>query len=110
MADQPKVTTNAVHSAQSKTFVLYDEDHTLGNALRHVVMRDASTDFCGYTVPHPSEKYLHLRIQTRKDTAEDALIDGAETLIKICKTVNSQFDKEFIRAQKNSKKSSGKKN
>ena len=38
------------------------------------------------------------------------LIDGAETLKKICKTVTSQFDKEFIRAQKNSKKSSGKKN
>ena len=110
MADQPKVTTTAAHSAQSKTFVLYDEDHTLGNAMRHVVMRDASTDFCGYTVPHPSEKYLHLRIQTRKDAAEDALIDGAETLKKICNTVISQFDKEFIRAQKNSKKSSEKKN
>jgi len=105
MADVPrKVTTTAIHSKKSKTFVLYDEDHTLGNALRHVVMRDANTDFCGYTVPHPSEKYLHLRVQTRKNTAEDALVDGAETLKKICNTVVTQFEEEFIKAQKKNKK------
>ena len=108
MVDIPKVATKGVHSRQSKTFVLYDEDHTLGNSLRHVIMRDASTDFCGYTVPHPSEPYLHLRVQTRKDTAERALIDGAETLKKICSTVVAQFDKEFTKAQKKMKKGSKK--
>ena len=103
MTDIRKVKTTAVHSKKSKTFVLYDEDHTLGNALRHVVMRDASTDFCGYTVPHPSEKNLHLRIQTRKKSAENALVDGASTLKQICSTVVSEFDKEFLQAQKRSK-------
>ena len=103
MTDIRKVKTTVVHSKQSKTFVLYDEDHTLGNALRHVVMRDASTDFCGYTVPHPSEKNLHLRIQTRKNSAENALVDGASTLKQICSTVVSEFDKEFLQAQKRSK-------
>ena len=34
MTDVPrKVTTTAIHSKKSKTFVLYDEDHTLGNVI-----------------------------------------------------------------------------
>ena len=98
MTDVPrKVTTTAIHSKKSKTFVLYDEDHTLGNALRHVVMRDANTDFCGYTVPHPSEKYLHLRVQTRKNTAEDALVDGAETLKKILREGQRESLEKILR-------------
>jgi DNA-directed RNA polymerase I and III subunit RPAC2 len=46
------------------TFVLHHEDHTLGNALRHVLSQYPDVDFVGYTVPHPSEFLIHLRIQT----------------------------------------------
>ena len=56
-----KLYTTAVHSDSSKTFVFVDEDHTLGNSLRYVIMRDPSTAFCGYTIPHPSENKMHLR-------------------------------------------------
>ena len=48
----------------SRTFVLGDEDHTLGNALRHVLINDARINFAGYCVPHPSEPVVHLRVQT----------------------------------------------
>ncbi|KAL7474551.1 hypothetical protein ACHAW6_000523 [Cyclotella cf. meneghiniana] len=48
----------------SRTFVLGDEDHTLGNALRHVLIRDPRVSFAGYCVPHPSEPVVHLRVQT----------------------------------------------
>lgn len=41
-----------------------DEDHTLGNALRHVLMQNKEVDFCGYSVPHPSEPKMNLRLQT----------------------------------------------
>ena len=41
-----------------------DEDHTLGNALRHVLMQNDEVDFCGYSVPHPSEPKMNLRLQT----------------------------------------------
>ncbi len=53
----------------SRTFVLGDEDHTLGNALRHVLMNDARVDFAGYCVPHPSEPVVHIRVQTNGKTA-----------------------------------------
>ena len=42
--------------------------------------------------------------KTRKKTAEEALVDGAETLKKICNTVVTQFEEEFIKAQKKNKK------
>ena len=35
------------------TFVLHNEDHTLGNALRYMMLKDPDVDFCGYNVPHP---------------------------------------------------------
>lgn len=45
-----------------------DEDHTLGNALRHVLMQNKEVDFCGYSVPHPSEPKMNLRLQTTGKT------------------------------------------
>ena len=39
----------------SRTFAVADEDHTLGNALRHVLIQNEAVSFAGYSVPHPSE-------------------------------------------------------
>nr|XP_046262236.1 DNA-directed RNA polymerases I and III subunit RPAC2 isoform X2 [Scatophagus argus] len=47
------------------TFVLHDEDHTLGNSLRYMIMKNADVEFCGYTITHPSESKINFRIQTR---------------------------------------------
>lgn len=89
---EPKLYTTAVHSETSKTFVFVDEDHTLGNALRYTMMRDPSTTFCGYTVPHPSENKLHIRVQTKAKSAEDTLLKGATDLSSMCDTILSRFD------------------
>ena len=37
------------------TYSFNGEDHTLGNLLRYVLMKDPETLFSGYSVPHPSE-------------------------------------------------------
>jgi DNA-directed RNA polymerase I and III subunit RPAC2 len=68
----------------SKTFCIGDEDHTLGNALRHVLVHRSDVSFAGYSVPHPSEPVVHLRVQTSDDsvTAVDALQAGCRTLIE----------------------------
>ena len=49
------------------------EDHTLGNALRHAVMRQEETAFAGYTIPHPSEHRIHMRVQTKGQNASVVL-------------------------------------
>ncbi len=44
--------------------MFYDEDHTLGNSLRNILSQRADVEFCGYSIPHPSENKLNLRLQT----------------------------------------------
>ena len=80
----------------SATFILGDEDHTLGNVLRHVLMQTAGTEFCGYSVPHPSEPYVHLRVQTDGEkTASGMLKEGLKELGAACDTIESAFDDAF---------------
>jgi DNA-directed RNA polymerase I and III subunit RPAC2 len=49
------------------TFVFGNEDHTLGNCLRHTLMQKRETEFCGYSVPHPYEPKMNVRLQVSKD-------------------------------------------
>ena len=78
----------------SATFILGDEDHTLGNAPRHVLMQTAGRGFCGYSVPHPSEPYVHLRVQTDGEkTASAMLKQGLKELGAACDTIEGAFDK-----------------
>mmetsp|Transcript_25017 Transcript_25017/g.75103 ORF Transcript_25017/g.75103 Transcript_25017/m.75103 type:complete len:131 (-) Transcript_25017:19-411(-) len=78
----------------ARTFVFKDEDHTLGNALRHVLMRHPDTDFCGYSVPHPSEPYMNVRLQTRGRPAVEVLDAGLGQLGSICDALTAQLDRE----------------
>jgi len=79
----------------SRTFAIGDEDHTLGNATRHILMQDSRVNFAGYSVPHPSEPVVHIRVQTNPDsgcTAVDAFKDS-------CKTLHSQCDEVLRRLE-----------
>ena len=43
----------------------------------------AGTEFCGYAIPHPSEPYVHLRLQTDGSvTAREQLRKGLAELAK----------------------------
>lgn len=76
-----------------RTFIFRDEDHTLGNAIRHVLMKDSRTDFCGYSVPHPSEPVVNVRLQTKDGTpAARVMDDGLGNLAQICDTLTTQLN------------------
>lgn len=70
-----------------KTFILRNEDHTLANALRWIILKDTDVQFCGYTIPHPSQREVHLRIQTYKKPALEALRRGLERLAEVTDTI-----------------------
>ncbi|CAB9514489.1 I and III subunit RPAC2 [Seminavis robusta] len=81
--------------ATSRTFVIGDEDHTIGNSARHILMQDARVAFAGYSVPHPSEPIMHVRIQCKADsgcTAMDALKDSCQTLHSQCDIVLQRLE------------------
>ncbi|KAK8869943.1 hypothetical protein IAR55_000511 [Kwoniella newhampshirensis] len=74
------------------TFCLWQEDHTLGNALRWIIMKDPDVEFCGYTAPHPSEPKIHLRIQMYDNlSAVDCLRKGLANLRDLLTTVDSSY-------------------
>ncbi|KAL9641386.1 MAG: hypothetical protein Q9204_000021 [Flavoplaca sp. TL-2023a] len=80
----------ATDSAAS--FQFDGEDHTLGNALRFMIMKNPEVELCGYSIPHPSEAKMNLRIQTYEGTtAYDALEKGFDDLVDLCDVVTMKF-------------------
>ncbi|KAK4887583.1 hypothetical protein RN001_003854 [Aquatica leii] len=84
---------------KSKTFVFHDEGHTMGNALRYVISSYDDVEFCGYTVPHPAESKMHLRIQMRNGRAIDALRRALKDLVKLCDHTIETFNEQLISFQ-----------
>ncbi|KAJ3413796.1 RNA polymerase subunit AC19 [Chytridiales sp. JEL 0842] len=76
----------------SVTFVIKDEDHTLGNSLRYLLMKNPDVSFCGYSLPHPSEYKINLRIQTNGEiTAAQALNKALDDLVDLCQHIRTSF-------------------
>jgi DNA-directed RNA polymerase I and III subunit RPAC2 len=82
-------------SETAASFEFEDEDHTLGNALRYIIMRNPAVEFCGYSIPHPSEAKMNVRIQTYEGedgtTAIEALQKGLDDLMALCDVVTEKF-------------------
>ncbi|KAG4914862.1 hypothetical protein AAZX31_19G040300 [Glycine max] len=93
------------YSDQSKsTFSLVDEDHTFANSVRFTLNQDPRVTFCGYSIPHPSDNRVNIRVQTTGDPAREVLKDGCQDLMLMCQHVRSTFDNamtDFKRTQTN---------
>jgi DNA-directed RNA polymerase I and III subunit RPAC2 len=84
---------------QSATFIFGNEDHTLGNALRHLLIQRNETDFCGYSVPHPYEPKMHVRLQTKNIRAIDGLKQGLSDLEDVSNLLEDRFMEALERFQ-----------
>eukprot|EP00924_Labyrinthula_sp_SR-Ha-C_P007140 augustus_masked-scaffold_8-processed-gene-10.11-mRNA-1 protein AED:0.46 eAED:0.46 QI:0/-1/0/1/-1/1/1/0/113 len=90
----PKVSQIDVAGKHSKTFVFHKENHTLGNPLRKLILKDDRVDLAGYSIPHPMEPKMNIRIQTAEEsgfTASDALEAGLDKLIDVCDDLESKL-------------------
>lgn len=95
----------------SMTFAMAGEDHTLGNALRSLLAGRMDVEFVGYSIPHPTQNEMNLRLQTFGRPAGDILNEGLEDLIGVCghlKKVWRKSVKEFQEKNQVSKPSSRK--
>ena len=96
--DHAAITANIeIHlgpDASVSTFIFHKESHTMGNSVRHMLMKNKKVSFCGYTVPHPLEAKMNLRLQTvgEKYTAKETLEEGLVNLQQVTETVMSKFD------------------
>ncbi|CAN4102258.1 unnamed protein product [Withania somnifera] len=83
---------------QSKaTFSLTDEDHTLANALRFTLNQDPRVTFCGYSIPHPSDARVNIRVQTTGVPAREVLNDSCQDLMLNCEHVRHTFDQAVLK-------------
>ena len=81
-----------------RTFIFKGETHTLGNALRSVILQNPEVLFCGYSMPHPAEDQMYLRIQTVEGiTAQDALRKGLKDLREVCKVTKEKFEEAMCK-------------
>ena len=80
---------------KSATFIFGNEDHTLGNALRHVLSQNASVDFVGYSVPHPYEPKMNIRLQALGENS--AISTLKKSLVDVQEAANV-LDDCFIKA------------
>ena len=73
------------------TYVFNNEDHTLGNLLRTILSGHADVEFVGYSIPHPSEPKMNLRLQTLSKDTNDVLNEGLRTVQNLAKTLRESF-------------------
>ena len=97
----------------SRTFCIGDEDHTIGNSLRHILIQNEQVGFAGYSVPHPSEPVVQIRVQTvppkgrpieEAPTALETLKVACQTLMDQCDIVMQQLEEKLPEVQKDRQK------
>ncbi|XP_059170795.1 DNA-directed RNA polymerases I and III subunit RPAC2-like [Physella acuta] len=75
-----------------QTFILHDEDHTLGNSLKYMLNKNPDVTFVGYSITHPSENKINLRIQTSGKPAVDVLKQALKDLKQMCSHMLTTFE------------------
>ncbi|KAF2095080.1 RBP11-like subunits of RNA polymerase [Rhizodiscina lignyota] len=93
--DEQKIHVLPGSTDTSASFEFLHEDHTLGNALRYIITKNPVVELCAYSIPHPSEPKMHLRIQTFADMEDnnvyDVLRKGLMDLQDLCDVVTENF-------------------
>ncbi|PRP85214.1 hypothetical protein PROFUN_06984 [Planoprotostelium fungivorum] len=97
-ANQEEIT--APGRDDSATFIFQDEDHTIGNALRYMLMKkiiatvkkpnsetcSPKVSFAGYSIPHPSKPEMNVRVQTASQeiTSLEVVKESLSSLKDVC--------------------------
>ena len=85
---------NTVYDKYSEfncTYTFRNEDHTLGNILRYMLMKDSNTLFCGYSIPHPSEDLMNIRLQTKEVDTSKSMGLAMDRIIEIGDILSNKF-------------------
>uniref|UniRef100_A0A8R1HQR9 Probable DNA-directed RNA polymerases I and III subunit RPAC2 n=1 Tax=Caenorhabditis japonica TaxID=281687 RepID=A0A8R1HQR9_CAEJA len=78
------------------TLMMYEEDHTIGNSIKHILSRMDEVEFCGYNVPHPLEDKILFRVQTKEGiNALEVLIKAFESVEQIFSTIRGKFEESY---------------
>ncbi|KAM0752804.1 RBP11-like subunits of RNA polymerase [Meredithblackwellia eburnea MCA 4105] len=92
LSNKVSILPGATDNLTAATYCIYEEDHTLGNLLRWMLMKNPDVEFCGYSAPHPSEAKIHLRIQMYDNKSSlDALHTAINNLEEMTKVIEDKY-------------------
>ncbi|KAI8910934.1 RNA polymerase Rpb3/Rpb11 dimerization domain-containing protein [Gorgonomyces haynaldii] len=76
----------------SATFKIENQDHTMGNILRYMLLQNPAVSYCGYAISHPSERFVNLRVQTDLSvTPEEAVNQALDNLSALFQSIKSKL-------------------
>ena len=82
------------------TFYVAKNDHTLGNLVRHQLLRDPAVRFAGYRLPHPLQTVLEIKVQTSQGADPlNAMVGALESLQAEFETLENRFREQVGRTQ-----------
>ena len=80
----------------TSVFTIYLEDHTFGNVVKMMLLRNPKVRFVAFRKPHPLENKIEIKIQTNGDLTPLAAFKEALTnLIADVEDCSRQFQKEY---------------
>ena len=95
-----KVIPFALKVPNAAIFTLNKEDHTLGNMIRHQLMKDPNVIFAGYKNPSPFVNQVIIRVQTTSDNKpNDAFMNALTDLMSKLSLFEDRF-KEQLKEKK----------
>ena len=89
--DKLKIISDKEEGEFNCTYTFRNEDHTLGNILRYMLMKDSNTLFCGYSIPHPSEDLMNIRLQTKEVDTSKSMGLAMDRIIEIGDILSNKF-------------------
>merc|ERR1712217_73832 len=83
------------HEHNAQTFKIYNEEHTIVNALKFMCNTNPRVEFCAYCIPHPSEALVNFRIQTSGHiTAVEAIDVSLHQLKILFQNIKQEFQRK----------------
>ncbi|KAG9313376.1 DNA-directed RNA polymerase [Chiua virens] len=100
VAQKIKIMKGASPDLSAATYQIFDESHTMGNALRWMLMKNPKVEFCGYSVPHPSENLIQLRVQMYDGLSSlGALLNALSHLDDVCNSIEDIYRASLANGQ-----------
>ena len=94
---EKKVIIQQVEKIQNTyLFIINDEDHTFGNAVKMMLLRNPKIRFVAYRKPHPLENKIEIKIQTNGEIApKEAFREALKNLNEDIDDCIKQLDEDF---------------
>ena len=58
-----------------------------------MLMKDPNTLFCGYSIPHPSEDLMNVRLQTKEKNTNEVMENAMNRIDEISDILSNKFQK-----------------